>query len=102
MNSDKFARYSFRAWMAKYRPDGLGHMGVSGMDANGNAVGEPWSTTFTEVICDFCNAEISLKIEVGGEVCDNIVIASDGYALCEDCGEKALESEAKERAGEAD
>ncbi len=94
----RFARYSFRAWMAKYRPDGLGHMGVSSMDANGNPVGEYWSTTFTEVICDFCNAEITPTIEVGGQVVDNIVIASDGYALCEDCGEKALISEAKERA----
>ena len=95
MNPDKFARYSFRAWMAKYRPDGFGRIGVSSIDpATGKEV-DPWETTFTEVICDFCNAEISPKIEVGGEVCDNIVIASDGYALCEDCGEKALETQAK-------
>ena len=95
MNGDKFARYSFRAWMAKYRPDGVGRMGVSSIDANGKPVGDPWETTFTEVICDFCNAEISPTIEVGGQTVDNIVIASDGYALCEDCGEKALDTQAK-------
>lgn len=94
-DGDSFARYSFRAWMARYRPDGVGRIGVCGMDANGAAVGEPWSTTFTEVICDFCNTEITPKIEVGGQVCDNIVIASDGYALCEDCGEKALGTRAR-------
>lgn len=95
---DKFTRYTFTGWMRRYRPDGVGHIGVSSLDSKGQPVGEPWSTTFTEVICDFCNVEIPPRQDINGEPCDSVIIASDGYALCEDCGEKALDEQIKEEA----
>lgn len=77
----------FNAWIPftkekfikAYRPDGVGKISISAVDEDMNPVGEETTIFFDEVICDFCNKEITD---------DDIVWVKDSYAICNECKKK--------------
>jgi hypothetical protein len=77
-------KYKFSEWMRAFRPDGLGRISVGAQQEDGT-----WATayqsSFTEVICDFCNAEIPPKDEDEKE---SVLFASSSYAICAGCAKE--------------
>lgn len=65
---EKMTGYEF---IARYRPDGKGHIIIS--DFAGNVSKD---IEFTEIVCDSCNAEI---------LPNDYLWADDHYANCETC-----------------
>ena len=59
-----------------YRPDGLGHIVIDDFE------GKSTDISFSEVVCDICNAEI---IQPEDDPYRATVFVLDGYALCEKC-----------------
>ena len=87
----KAIAYRFRDWMRKYRPDGKGRIVVGGYSVGqcGELVPEDTKEiTFTEVVCDFCNAEIP---PTDGEGRESTVYVSDNNALCAQCASQSKE-----------
>ena len=85
----KTIAYTFRAWMRKFRPDGLGHIVVGGFSVG--QCGEPLpkdatDITFTEVICDYCNAEIR-PMDADGK--ESTVYVQGSNSICSDCAHKS-------------
>jgi len=79
-------KYKFSDWMKKYRPDGVGRCFIQGLDDGMNPAGIPELVSeFTEVICDYCNAEITPKDDEGNE---SFVWSDDNYSICKSCAEE--------------
>lgn len=82
---DKLTKMSFTDWMRRYRPDGIGRIAVGQCDANMKPIGKQDVITFTEVVCDFCNAEIFPKRKDGTET---VIGMQFNNSLCEECTAK--------------
>jgi hypothetical protein len=78
--SPRVGWYSKTAWVKAFRPDGLGHIVISGGSE------PPHDIVFSEIVCDACNADAGADQADGSEG----LIFYDGVdSLCEACGHKA-------------
>ena len=68
------------AWIATFRPDGLGHITIA------DGVSPPEGISFSEVVCDGCNSDAGAPNEDGSE---GSVYFDGTDTLCEPCGRKA-------------
>lgn len=82
MSYDTLTKMSFTDWMRKYRPDGIGRISVGGCDEKMQPVGKQTVVEFTEVVCDFCNAEILPKRKDGTET---VIGMQYNNSLCPSC-----------------
>jgi hypothetical protein len=69
----KIQEYTFDEWMEKFRPDGKGRIGIG-------VPGDMEVIEFDEIICDYCNAEITAD--------DKFIWVNGSYSLCEKCFEE--------------
>ncbi len=86
----------FSEWMRMHRPDGQGHNVIESYknsdDMMKAMLGKPSVPdtseviTFTEVICDLCNAEIRPLVNQEGPSVENVVYDTGSMALCTACG----------------
>jgi len=82
-------QYTFDEWMVNFRPDGVGKISI------GSFPGKIDTVTFTEVCCDFCNAEIVRDVREKENTRQSILHVLSGWTICEECAEQ-YKSEMKE------
>ena len=77
-------KLTYTKFIRKTRPTGQGHITIQGGD------GKTSTITFSEVVCDLCNAEIVQypdKIRDDGFL-ENPIYLDGSYAICESCHNK--------------
>ncbi len=79
-----YIEMTVKEFKQRFRPDGVGMVAFTDSDGKTEIL-----STFKEVICDFCNAEITETDEKTKQP-NNVYLSNPGmsYAICKKCHER--------------